>query len=97
MISYAKKKWGQNFLVDKNLLKKIVTTFNPKKEDRVLEIGPGEGALTELILPLVHKMAAVEIDPLLVQRLQSLEHLKNLCVVQSAGFFHNALNPRQVW
>ena len=36
MISYAKKKWGQNFLVDKNLLKKIVTTFNPKKEDRVL-------------------------------------------------------------
>ena len=77
MISYAKKKWGQNFLVDKNLLKKIVTTFNPKKEDKVLEIGPGEGALTELILPLVHKMAAVEIDPLLVQRLQSLEHLKN--------------------
>ena len=77
MISYAKKKWGQNFLVDKNLLKKIVTTFNPKKEDRVLEIGPGEGALTELILPLVHKMAAVEIDPLLFQILQSLEHLKN--------------------
>ena len=76
MISYAKKKWGQNFLVDKNLLKKIVTTFNPKKEDRVLEIGPGEGALTELILPLVHKMAAVEIDPLLFQILQSLEHLK---------------------
>jgi len=77
MISYAKKKWGQNFLVDKNLLKKIVTTFNPKKEDKVLEIGPGEGALTELILPLAHKMAAVEIDPLLFQILQSLEHLKN--------------------
>ena len=73
----AKKKWGQNFLVDKNLLKKIITTFDPKKEDRVLEIGPGEGALTELILPSVSRMAAVEIDPLLFQILQSLKHLKN--------------------
>ena len=94
MISYAKKKWGQNFLVDKNLLKKIVTTFNPKKEDRVLEIGPGEGALTELILPLVHKMAAVEIDPLLFQILQSLEHLKN------CHFIHKdvlSLEQRNCW
>ena len=82
MIRYAKKKWGQNFLVDKNLLGKIVSNLNLKSEDRILEIGPGEGALTELMLPAVEQMAAVEIDPELVAHLRSLKHL------QSCHFLH---------
>ena len=39
-----KRKWGQNFLVDKNLLKKIADTINPNEKDSIVEIGPGEGA-----------------------------------------------------
>ena len=81
-MQYAKKKWGQNFLVDKNLLSRIVSTLNLKSEDRILEIGPGEGALTELMLPVVEEMAAVEIDPGLVAYLRSLRHL------QSCHFLH---------
>ncbi|GIR18502.1 MAG: hypothetical protein CM15mP33_00240 [Candidatus Neomarinimicrobiota bacterium] len=38
---FAKKKWGQNFLVDNNLLEKIIKTIDIKKDDEILEIGPG--------------------------------------------------------
>ena len=40
---FAKKKWGQNFLVDNNLLEKIIKTINIKDTEHVLEIGPGQG------------------------------------------------------
>ena len=46
----AKKSLGQNFLIDKNLLKKIVDIGNISKEDNILEIGPGTGNLTEYII-----------------------------------------------
>ncbi len=71
-----RKKWGQNFLADTNLLLKIVNAVNPQSEDRILEIGPGEGALTKIVLPLVSEMAAVEIDPLLIKHLRSVDELK---------------------
>ena len=62
-----RKKWGQNFLTDNNLLDKIARTIVPQSKDNFLEIGPGEGALTERIYPFVNQMAAIEIDPLLKQ------------------------------
>jgi len=65
-----RKKWGQNFLVDNNLLKKIAHTINPKPDNCILEIGPGEGALTEKIFPEVKEMIGVEIDPLLIDKLK---------------------------
>ena len=37
-----RKKWGQNFLVDPNIVKKIFKTINPKFSDRIIEIGPGK-------------------------------------------------------
>ena len=46
----AKRSLGQNFLIDKNILKKIVETGNISKEDNILEIGPGSGNLTEYII-----------------------------------------------
>ncbi|MDG1268786.1 MAG: rRNA adenine N-6-methyltransferase family protein, partial [Candidatus Marinimicrobia bacterium] len=39
---FAKKKWGQNFLVDNNLLEKIIKTINVNSQENVLEIGPGQ-------------------------------------------------------
>ena len=76
-----RKRWGQNFLADRNLLDRIVRTIDPKKSDSILEIGPGEGALTELIYPLVKEMVAIEIDPMLIEHLKNRESLKGLNIV----------------
>ena len=76
-----RKRWGQNFLADRNLLDKIVRTIDPKKSDSILEIGPGEGALTELIYPIVKEMVAIEIDPMLIEHLKNRESLKGLNIV----------------
>jgi len=76
-----RKKWGQNFLADRNLLDKIVRTIDPKKSDSILEIGPGEGALTELIYPIVKEMVAIEIDPMLIEHLKNQKSLKGLNIV----------------
>ena len=76
-----RKKWGQNFLNDNNLLNKIVKTLNPLSHDTFLEIGAGDGALTEKIFPHVKKMLAVEIDPLLVNKLTQNKNLKGLSVI----------------
>ena len=76
-----RKKWGQNFLADRNLLDKIVRIIDPKQSDSILEIGPGEGALTELIYPIVKEMVAIEIDPILIEHLKNRESLKGLNIV----------------
>ena len=46
----AKKSLGQNFLIDKNIINKIVTIANIQSNDNILEIGPGTGNLTESII-----------------------------------------------
>ena len=53
-----RKRWGQNFITDLNLLDRIARTINPKDSDTIIEIGPGEGALTERIFPNVREMVA---------------------------------------
>ena len=50
MQARAKKSLGQHFLIDNNILKKIVSVGNISKEDKILEIGPGTGKLTEYII-----------------------------------------------
>ncbi|MFX1420581.1 MAG: 16S rRNA (adenine(1518)-N(6)/adenine(1519)-N(6))-dimethyltransferase RsmA [Promethearchaeota archaeon] len=56
------KKLGQNFIIDENVLKKIISISNTSQNDVVLEIGPGLGALTQELVELVNKVYAVEID-----------------------------------
>ena len=84
-----RKRWGQNFLADRNLLDKIVRTIDPKKSDSILEIGPGEGALTELIYPIVKEMVAIEIDPMLIEHLKNRESLKGLNIVHGDVLFQD--------
>lgn len=55
-------RFGQNFLVDQNLLRKLVETAAPEPGDIVLEVGPGTGSLTELLLERGARVIAVEID-----------------------------------
>lgn len=66
-----KKKWGQNFLRNRGAVEKIVAAVEPEPGDVVLEIGPGEGALTSKLIELGHQVLAIEIDPDLAARLRS--------------------------
>jgi 16S rRNA (adenine1518-N6/adenine1519-N6)-dimethyltransferase len=66
-----RKKWGQNFLQDPNIIKKIVAELSPTTDDVVIEIGPGEGALTFELAKTVKQVYAIEIDPLLVEKLKN--------------------------
>ncbi len=57
-----KKNLGQNFLIDKNIQNKIISCIELASTDTVLEIGPGEGAITGLLCQNAAKVFAVEID-----------------------------------
>lgn len=65
----AKKSLGQNFLTDKRVLERIVEACDLKKDETVLEIGPGHGAITSAILPHVKQVIAVETDRILAENL----------------------------
>ncbi len=58
----AKRSLGQNFLVDGNLQRKIVDAFDPTPDDRVVEIGPGPGALTDHLIGRVGELVLIELD-----------------------------------
>ncbi|CAN5340930.1 16S rRNA (adenine(1518)-N(6)/adenine(1519)-N(6))-dimethyltransferaseRsmA [soil metagenome] len=58
----AKKNLGQNFLRDEAVISKIVGTLNLTKEDTVIEIGPGLGALTRSLIELAGHVVAIEFD-----------------------------------
>ena len=59
----AVKRLGQNFLIDPNIIRKIVALAEIGAGDHVLEIGPGRGALTDLLCKTAGRVTAVEVDP----------------------------------
>ena len=65
------KRFGQNYLHDNNIIKKIVSEINPQPDDTIAEIGPGRGALTELIYGKTKNFIAVEIDTRVIENLHS--------------------------
>jgi len=65
-----RKRWGQHFLVDPNILKKVIRTAQVEKEDVVLEVGPGLGEMTLALARQVKKVIAIEIDSILVAILE---------------------------
>ncbi|MEM6998868.1 MAG: 16S rRNA (adenine(1518)-N(6)/adenine(1519)-N(6))-dimethyltransferase RsmA [Pseudomonadota bacterium] len=67
----ARKRFGQNFLHDPAIIERIVDVINPQKDDYILEIGPGKGALTRLILERVCELNVIEIDRDLVKLLET--------------------------
>lgn len=71
MLPRPKKALGQNFLVDKGVLDRIVATVAIVPGDRVLEIGPGRGALTRLLVEQASELLAVELDRQLVPVLEA--------------------------
>ena len=62
MFKSPRKRFGQNFLHDHNVIDKIISAIQPQAEDVIVEIGPGRGALTLPLLNIVQQMHVVEID-----------------------------------
>lgn len=58
----ARKRFGQNFLHDSQIIDRIVRSIHPKPEDNLVEIGPGKGAITEQLLAACEKLNVVELD-----------------------------------
>ena len=76
------KKYGQNFLVDTNVLEKIIKAAGITKDDFILEIGPGIGNLTQYLCEHGGKVLAIEIDKMLIPILkETLEEYDNLEVI----------------
>ena len=71
-----RKRFGQNFLVDNQIINRIVSTINPKNNEIIVEIGPGKGALTLPVLEHLDHLNVIEIDRDLVSLLNSLQQDK---------------------
>lgn len=65
------KRLGQNFLIDNNIVEKVITKSELLRDDIILEIGPGLGALTEKLVEKVRKVYAIEIDQRLCSYLEN--------------------------
>jgi len=77
------RKFGQNFLVDRAVIRKVIEAADPKKTDSILEIGPGLGALTQELAQKAKKVVAVEKDRNMVKILrETLKGFDNVEVVQ---------------
>ncbi len=66
----AKKKFGQNFLIDQGIIQSLVNAINPQAGDLMIEIGPGLGALTKPLMVQLRHLHVVEIDRDIIQWMQ---------------------------
>ena len=81
---FPKKRLGQHFLMDRNILNKVIETAQVGKGDVVIEVGPGLGEMTLALARLAKQVIAVEIDPQLVEILKKkLADCPNVEVVRS--------------
>ncbi len=76
----ARKRFGQNFLHDRNIIERIIDFIAPAADQHLVEIGPGKGALTEYLVQRAGQLDVIELDrdliPLLENRFNSFEHFK---------------------
>jgi len=70
MSHQPRKRFGQNFLIDDQIVERIVATISPKKNDNIVEIGPGMGALTFPLLEHLDHLSVIEIDRDLISLLE---------------------------
>ncbi len=66
----TRKRFGQHFLHDRNIIDKIIRAIDPGEDDQLVEIGPGQGALTFPLLKRCKHLTAIELDRDLIPRLQ---------------------------
>ena len=73
---FARKRFGQNFLVDAGVIDTIVQAINPQPDDTLVEIGPGLAALTQPLLARAGQLTVIEIDRDLAARLRTQPRLE---------------------
>ncbi len=83
------KRFGQNYLQDQNIIKKIISEIDPKENEFILEIGPGQGALTKHLFESKANFSAIEIDKRVIDDLKN--RFANLNLIQ-ADFLELDLN-----
>lgn len=71
LVTRPKKKWGQNFLRNRGAVERIVAAVEPQPGELIVEIGPGEGVLTEKLAEFPNELTAIEIDPELAEALRA--------------------------
>ena len=76
-----KKRFGQNFLIDNDIINKIISKISPLETDIFLEIGPGHGAITKKIAKKCKKLYCVEIDQELSAKLKNNPDLNNCSII----------------
>lgn len=90
-----RKRFGQHFLIDGNLMRRLVEVAKVGPDDVVLEVGPGTGGLTDLLVELAGSVLCVEIDrdlfQILGRRFEAASNIKLICADALAG--KNELNP----
>jgi 16S rRNA (adenine1518-N6/adenine1519-N6)-dimethyltransferase len=79
----SKKSLGQNFLVDSRVARRIVDAVSPIPGDLIIEIGPGTGALTRILLERTGHIAAIEIDARMIEELRRSGIAANLTIVEA--------------
>jgi 16S rRNA (adenine1518-N6/adenine1519-N6)-dimethyltransferase len=85
----AKKSLGQNFLTDPEIARRIVDNVSPRETDAVVEIGPGTGALTRLLVRGSGSVTAIEIDQHLAEELRRSLKSENLSILHSDALRHD--------
>ncbi|MDA9801129.1 16S rRNA (adenine(1518)-N(6)/adenine(1519)-N(6))-dimethyltransferase RsmA [Candidatus Pseudothioglobus singularis] len=71
-----RKRFGQNFLIDQQIINQIISTISPKKNDNIIEIGPGKGSLTFPLIDHLENIHVIEIDRDLIALLQKKNNIK---------------------
>src|ERR1051326_2568312 len=66
-----KRRFGQNFLVDRSVIDRIIASVNPQADETIIEIGPGRGALTSRLVETGARVLAIELDRELVPDLRA--------------------------
>ena len=77
----AKKKFGQNFLIDLSVVNNIINSIAPKPKDKILEIGPGMGVLTFEILKYTNSIDVIEIDKDMINFLEKRNQDKKIRLI----------------
>ena len=95
-----KKRLGQHFLHDKNIINKIIKFVKPNKLDNFIEIGPGEGAITIPLIEKISKLILIEKDssliPILKDNLSEFQNITFINVMKPFDVFDGSINNEKV-
>ncbi|MDC0995877.1 MAG: 16S rRNA (adenine(1518)-N(6)/adenine(1519)-N(6))-dimethyltransferase RsmA [Pseudomonadales bacterium] len=91
----ARKRFGQNFLHDSNVIHKIIEAISPKSTDTIFEIGPGHGALTSMLDQATADLTVVEIDRDLAANISNFYPQINLVISDILKYDFGAWQPAQ--